>query len=343
MLGVTGYVCATGIGTLTRSFWASGQFDRLLAVEHPTLGMGDFDVGQVGGPVVHQKVCPEPAKKFLHSVQAVLATERTIPDRMFQWGRAAGVRCCLLAMAEWITPTSPWMKAATLIMAPTQQCADRLHEAGLADRTVRLECPLHPARLPFRERGVCQRVGFANGFGGCNDRKGVVEMAACLALRPHLPITVRSQVNITSLFLSAIKRPHSFRIVEGTVPEEELFNEVDLMVQPSRYEGLGLQILESFAAGVPVLTTDAPPMADFIRRAYGADADQMLVKVASVKKVRTWSGDWPAHCADPDDMGRKIEGLLGKDLTAFSRAGRTYIEKHHGMAAMQDMAQLVKG
>jgi glycosyltransferase involved in cell wall biosynthesis len=39
-----------------------------------------------------------------------------------------------------------------------------------------------------------------------------------------------------------------------------------LMVQPSRYEGFGLTILEGFAAGLPVLASDIEGPAEIIRR-----------------------------------------------------------------------------
>jgi glycosyltransferase involved in cell wall biosynthesis len=45
----------------------------------------------------------------------------------------------------------------------------------------------------------------------------------------------------------------------------DLVRRSDVAVYPSRAEGFGLPLLESLTLGVPVVTTDAPPMNELVR------------------------------------------------------------------------------
>ncbi|MDY6844797.1 MAG: glycosyltransferase, partial [Thermodesulfobacteriota bacterium] len=57
-------------------------------------------------------------------------------------------------------------------------------------------------------------------------------------------------------------------ILHGTVPREELvqmYQESDVAVLPSKWEGLGLTFLEAISCGLPILTVDAPPMNEFVK------------------------------------------------------------------------------
>ena len=49
-----------------------------------------------------------------------------------------------------------------------------------------------------------------------------------------------------------------------TVPPPGLYHLGRVAVQPSKLEGLGLTLVEAMAAGAPLITTDAPPMNEFV-------------------------------------------------------------------------------
>jgi hypothetical protein len=81
-------------------------------------------------------------------------------------------------------------------------------------------------------------------------------------------------------------------------------------------------MLECQAAGMPLVTTDAPPMSE--HRPVRA------VPVARTEFVSLY-GNYPiaAQLMEPDDLVRTLRGLVGTDLTGASRAARSFVEDRH--------------
>jgi len=77
----------------------------------------------------------------------------------------------------------------------------------------------------------------------------------------------------------------------GFLPEEkvpEFYNEIDILVYPSSYEGLGMQILEAISCGTLVLASDIPAFRELLPK-------DLLFKL------------------DKESLIRKIEGFLDKN------------------------------
>ncbi len=108
--------------------------------------------------------------------------------------------------------------------------------------------------------------------------------------------------------------------VEGYVDEErlvELYRGAACLVQPSRYEGFGLPVLEAMACGTPVVAVDEPALrevagdaavfvdanglADGIRRAL-AEPDRLVA--AGLERARTFS--WRAAAERTLEVYREI-------------------------------------
>jgi glycosyltransferase involved in cell wall biosynthesis len=62
-------------------------------------------------------------------------------------------------------------------------------------------------------------------------------------------------------------------VLVGTVPDDEMpswYHAADVFAFPSVNEGFGLVVLEAMAAGLPVVLTDLPVFAEYLR--FGEDA-----------------------------------------------------------------------
>lgn len=122
--------------------------------------------------------------------------------------------------------------------------------------------PIDTDEVRFRQRKHCKKFVFAYGNGGPFDRKGGLVVAEAARLAPDVPLIVYSQVqdgydsgkNLDVSWPSTIDFRGSARSIS------KIYEEGDVFLLPSRFEGLGLPLFESQAAGMPLITTDGPPM-----------------------------------------------------------------------------------
>jgi glycosyltransferase involved in cell wall biosynthesis len=104
-------------------------------------------------------------------------------------------------------------------------------------------------RFPFRLRERCQRFVFVNGHGGAPAReietgrrlvarKGLDLVLAAAALMPDIPWIVYTQSDL------ADAPPANVEVRQGPAAHQQLYEDGDVCVQPSRWEGIGLPLLE---------------------------------------------------------------------------------------------------
>ena len=319
-VGLVGFSCATGLGYENRRMWNKLPFTRWLRVNHPQLGTDKEGLRE--GDIRDTPPTEEVADAFLDGLDAVVAVERTIPDTLFGKARARGIRTVLLCNPEWFHPNKAWFADADLVVARTHWCLEFLRQQALVrDKVTYIPAPLDLDELPFVPRVQANNFLFTNGWGGVHQRKGWPEIRQVLVQDSKL-ITVRSQRPLTDA-------PGGARVMGVVSNPADLYDGFDVSVQPSRFEGLGLAMLEAMARGVVLMTTDAPPMNEYVHAAYGDQAGRLLLRVAEERQVKVW-GPWTAHIADPEDILQKVQALREGVIGALSQAGRRYVEQVHG-------------
>lgn len=104
-------------------------------------------------------------------------------------------------------------------------------------------------------------------------------------------------------------------LIQRTVAAPGLYHLGDVYVYPSRLEGIGLTICEALACGLPVITTDEPPMNEFVRDARAG------WRVAVEKRYRRSDGYyWPCAEVSVDALADAMLVAAGMDEAAL--AGR---------------------
>lgn len=106
----------------------------------------------------------------------------------------------------------------------------------------------------------------------------------------------------------------------GQLPRQEIYRRLsgyDIMVHPSRSEGFGLAVAEGMAAGLPVLVSDCPALAEVIRQGELGEL---------------FTTDSPESCADA------IEYMAGHPEETRHKAAdaREYAAGHYSVRAMAD-------
>jgi|SaaInl0LU_22_DNA_1037365.scaffolds.fasta_scaffold00234_10 1,2-diacylglycerol 3-alpha-glucosyltransferase len=99
-------------------------------------------------------------------------------------------------------------------------------------------------------------------------------------------LVLHTQVNIFTFFpelkeaVQSLFNENRLEIIEKTVSAPGLYYLGDVYVYPTRLEGIGLTIAEASACGMPVITTNEPPMNEFVKE----DINGKLIEVSAYKK-----------------------------------------------------------
>jgi glycosyltransferase involved in cell wall biosynthesis len=107
-----------------------------------------------------------------------------------------------------------------------------------------------------------------SGFGGVQDRKNTEEVFKAFKLlnNPNTRLIITTQKSQMPRFLET--PIDNIEVIVKDLTREEmlkLYREADVTVMPTKWESIGIPILESLASGTPVITTDAHPMNEFIK------------------------------------------------------------------------------
>lgn len=312
----------TGLGSEARWLWKLLPFDIWLMGRHPILGLGE-DIQD------HRPV------RVYHPGDAVdadvlVVIERGCPEEITSKAKINGAKVVVLTNPEYTSPRKAWWPQADLMVARTRQ--SHAHLASLGIDAPRIPVPMNLEEFPFRARTRVEHVTFTNGWGGLENRKGWPEVEKMLEMEPA-SIKVFSQRTIGYPATGPVDK------------SADLYRDADLVIMPSRFEGLGLTVLEAMACGALVAVSDADPMREVVENAYGPDYKRFLLPVAEHYHVKTSAHTaWPAVKVDPYksvDVINKLRKLRPMEVQMYSEMGRAYVARVHGQRAAHQLWQAI--
>jgi 1,2-diacylglycerol 3-alpha-glucosyltransferase len=131
-------------------------------------------------------------------------------------------------------------------------------------------------------------VVFFHSCGLSPLRKGTDRLVRAFRhVNGNAKLIIHSQVSLskTSPIASLIARDRRIELIESEVGAPGLYHLGDVYVYPTRLEGIGLTVAEALASGLPVITTDAPPMNEFV-------VHDLNGKLVEVKKYQRRSDNY---------------------------------------------------
>lgn len=138
-----------------------------------------------------------------------------------------------------------------------------------------------------------------------------------------------------------IKRDPRIEVVEGTITAPGLYHRGWVYVGPSLLEGLGLTFPEALASGLPLITTDAPPMNE-----HGNSETCTRVSVKSTK-MRGDGCAFPEHYVDIPELTKAMVVWARKDkkvLLVARAAARACAESlYNRKKNSPDFQSLIRG
>jgi glycosyltransferase involved in cell wall biosynthesis len=139
------------------------------------------------------------------------------------------------------------------------------------------------------------------GMGGPSDRKGTdLALQAFAGVRGQTRLLLHTQLprrQWPSTWRLAVEADPRIEVVEGPMDPVCLYQRGDLYLYPSRLEGIGLTLPEALACGLAAITTDAPPMSEFVQEG----------RTGSLVPVQDFRGRsdgyyWPESWVDPAQL-----------------------------------------
>ncbi len=241
---------------------------------------------------------------------------------LLRCARERGVATVGVPNWEWFLADDENWNYCDLLVCP--------NEMGL--RTVRSYGRMNSIRLPWcldlKSLPLCSIEGPARtfvhnaGLVDADDRKGTRDTIQAFrrARRKDIRLIVRLQKEVP---LPKIDDRITVQI--GNVASHaDLYRQVDVAIQPSKMEGIGFMILEAVCAGLPVISTDYPPMNEVVLQ------PEMRVRTHWWNR-RAFPTSWAKHAhlrlPRQGDIVRRIEWCADHDMAPFSRQNRAWAEE----------------
>jgi glycosyltransferase involved in cell wall biosynthesis len=141
------------------------------------------------------------------------------------------------------------------------------------------------------------------------------------------PLTVRSQKPIKEL--ENVKLPGKVTVEVGNLRQvPELYAQADVALFPSKYEGVGISLIEAQGCGLPVITSDLEPMKSI--------APEFLVS-GQAGEIEIMEGHRVPTCtAHPIAIAGRVKDLHHVDISDASKRARFRAQERYSWAALKD-------
>jgi glycosyltransferase involved in cell wall biosynthesis len=137
------------------------------------------------------------------------------------------------------------------------------------------------------------------------DRKGLMHaIKAFTQVKGECVLLVYSQVKVSECLLpwkSLLESDSRIQFIYGTYDPFPYY-EGDVYVYPSRLDGIGLSLPEALGCGIPAITTDNPPMNEFVVN----ETNGLLVKVESYIS-RSDGYYWPQSLCNIESLAQAMQ------------------------------------
>jgi glycosyltransferase involved in cell wall biosynthesis len=262
-------------------------------------------------------------KEVLQGLQGIVFFERASwhPD-LLRCARELGVATVGVPNWEWFRAYDENWNYCDLFACPNDmalQTVRRHHRTN----SVLLPWCLDLDSLPAQSITGPARIFVHNaGLVDADDRKGTRDTIESFrrTRRKDIRLIVRLQKEV-----SLPEMDERIEVQIGNIENHaDLYQNVDVAIQPSKMEGIGFMVLEAVCAGLPVITTDYPPMKEYVLQ------PELRVRTHWWNR-KAFPTPWVKHAhlrlPRKDDLTRCIEWCADQDMAPFSKQNRAWAEE----------------
>jgi glycosyltransferase involved in cell wall biosynthesis len=232
-------------------------------------------------------------------------------------------------MWEWFSPAENWARHFDVAWSCTRWTTQYLESVSggcvWKNRIVTMPWGVDLQHFRFSLRSRCLSFLFANGTGGFRGRKGASIVAEAARMAPNAKVLMMTQ---DPSLASAM--PSNVEIRRTNLDcRADVYREGDVLVAPSRWEGFGLPLYEAQACGIPVITTDHPPMNE-----CGAS---WLIPPKNLNPIRIANKVILEAIPSAAELGRLMTRLSGQEIHRESQSARRAMEAKHDLLMLLPM------
>ena len=314
-----GYKDETGLGRMSQDLRALLPSLRFIVQPSERIQGHALEEGETA---LDPGCSAESLEALLFGLEGVIFFEKIPHPALLDVSENLGIATVCVPMWEWFNPFNPDWKRCSHFVCPNLFAQGLLRKLGFKNLSL-LPWPINLELLPARSiRGPARTFVHNAGLYEPDDRKSTRETIAAFqkVKGTELRLIVRVQNGLDFPINDSRIEVRQGNLVE----HQELYSEGDVIIQASKAEGLGFGILEAIASGIPVITTNYPPMNE------SALERSLLVTPRFGKYPCHQSSYIPhAHFKLPrlGNLVKRIEWCAHHDLQAVSRANRAWAEK----------------
>jgi glycosyltransferase involved in cell wall biosynthesis len=264
----------------------------------------------------------EKLKEVFAGLQGIIFPERHgWHKNMLAVAKQVGLKSVCIPNWEWFRGTDEEWKHTDLFVCQSHFTKSVVASYGWRNLTY-IPVAIDIDRFPKRAISGKAKLFVHNaGLVDPQDRKGTRDtiLAFKKVKRDDIRLLVRMQKEVELPSLDS-----RIDVQVGNLEDPaELYASGDVAIQPSKMEGNGFMVLEPLVSGMPVITTDYPPMNEYVT------TKELLVRKKWFKR-RAYSTQWVKHAhlrlPDINDLAAKINWCADNDLQSISEANRKFSE-----------------
>ena len=260
--GVVAFNDNTGLGRQARDLKRVLGLGKHLVVPSERLETGRLDSDS--DVLLDPETAAEDINEILSGLDGIICLERVAwHPHLVAAVKSRELRLVCVPNWEWFRPSDAVWREVDYFLCPTRKTVSVLQELGFRNCRY-VTWALDSTQLPKRKISGPARLFVHNG--------GLVDHDDRKSTRLSIEAFKKVKVADARLLVRIQKEtelPEFDDRVEveiGNISLEELYGRGDVAVQPSKMEGLGFMVLEPVCCGIPVITTDAAPMNEWVRQ-----------------------------------------------------------------------------
>jgi len=319
-IGIIAYSNNSGLGTIAANFRKHLSLDSQLVIRHPNKGTNPIDIPHTFGDI---EATEDQLNEYLDTCnpEVVIIVETPFNFNFFKIIHDRGIKVVFIPMIDCIEAEkfTPYIKYIDLVINFTVvgqhiylEKWDRKNILG-----IHLPFPIDTEYFCPSNENLEFDFAHSEGFGGAGFRKGTDLVLTSYQQLKYLGVpipTIWLQGQPGELQHSQLQKTPTAQ-QKNLQEASDIYRKGKVYVAPSRREGLGLPILEAMSCGLPVITTNAPPMNEWFPKDY-----PLLVEVQQQTDLPY--GDIPMYTPNAFDLMQKMN-FAYTNPTLMEQLGKT--------------------